>query len=130
MKVKNLIIGIIAIAVIGVIIFFALKMTKDIKNNDVNSANVVEAESEEVVNDASNVIEDGNGGKYPMVHQVWEISDASHTSELWFKIGSTRTSIFGWTKEVYGIAKGTDIFQEFTEEMRIQLEKEKEVEAQ
>ena len=60
MKVKNLIIGIIAIAVIGVIIFFALKMTKDIKNNDVNSANVVEAESEEVVNDASNVIEDGN----------------------------------------------------------------------
>ena len=60
MKVNNLIIGIIAIAVIGVIIFFALKMTKDIKNNDVNSANVVEAESEEVVNDASNVIEDGN----------------------------------------------------------------------
>lgn len=61
-----------------------------------------------------------------MVHQVWEISDASHTNELWFKIGSTGTSIFGWTNEVYGIAKGTDIFQEFTEEMRIQLEKERE----
>ena len=76
------------------------------------------------------VLHDEMGGVWPMVHQVWEISDASHTNELWFKIGSTRTSIFGWTKEVYGIAKGTDIFQEFTEEMRIQLEKEKEVEAQ
>jgi len=65
------------------------------------------------------------GGRWPMVHQVWEISDASHTNELWFKIGSTGTSIFGWTKEVYGIAKGTDIYQEFTDEMRKALEKEK-----
>ena len=73
------------------------------------------------------VLTDGlNGGRWPMVHQVWEISDASHNGELWFKIGSTGTSIFGWTKEVYGIAKGTDIFQEFTEEMRIALEKERE----
>ena len=72
------------------------------------------------------VIEDEMGGRWPMVHQVWEISDASHNGELWFKIGSTGTSIFGWTKEVYGIAKGTDIFQEFTEEMRIALEKERE----
>jgi hypothetical protein len=52
-----------------------------------------------------------------MVHQVWEISNASHTDELWFKIGSTGTSVFGWTKEVYGIAKGTNIFQEFTSEI-------------
>ena len=66
------------------------------------------------------------GGSWPMVHQVWEISDASHTNELWFKIGSTGTSIFGWTKDVYGIAKGTNIFQEFTEEMRLALEAEKE----
>lgn len=72
------------------------------------------------------VLHDDMGGSWPMVHQVWEISDASHTNELWFKIGSTGTSIFGWTKEVYGIAKGTDIFQEFTEEMRIALEKERE----
>lgn len=72
------------------------------------------------------VLHDDMGGEWPMVHQVWEISDASHTDELWFKIGSTGTSIFGWTKEVYGIAKGTDIFQEFTEEMRIALEKERE----
>ena len=72
------------------------------------------------------VLHDEMGNSWPMVHQVWEISDASHTGELWFKIGSTGTSIFGWTREVYGIAKGTDIFQEFTEEMRIALEKEKE----
>lgn len=57
-------------------------------------------------------------GEWPMVHQVWEISDASHTNELWFKIGSTGTSIFGWTKKVYGIAKGTDIYQEVTPEIR------------
>ena len=63
-------------------------------------------------------------GEWPMVHQVWEISDANHNGELWFKIGSTGTSIFGWTNEVYGIAKGTDIFQEFTAKLREQLEKE------
>jgi hypothetical protein len=63
------------------------------------------------------IIEDGYGHKYPMVHQVWEISNASHTGELWFKIGSTMSSIFGWTKEVYGIAKGTNIYQEMTQEL-------------
>ena len=72
------------------------------------------------------VIKGENGMSWPMVHQVWEISDASHTGELWFKIGSTGTSIFGWTKEVYGIAKGTDIFQEFTDKWREILEKERE----
>lgn len=69
------------------------------------------------------VIEDGNGGKYPMVHQVWEISDASHTNELWFKIGSTGSTIFGWTKKVYGIAKGTDIYQELTQKWIDEIEK-------
>lgn len=72
------------------------------------------------------VLNGENGMRWPMVHQVWEISDASHTGELWFKIGSTGTSIFGWTKEVYGIAKGTDIFQEFTAEMREAMERERE----
>jgi hypothetical protein len=71
------------------------------------------------------VMSDGYGHRYGMVHQVWEISDASHTGELWFKIGSTGTSIFGWTKEVYGIAKGTDIFQEFTNKWKEFLEAEK-----
>lgn len=60
------------------------------------------------------VITTPNGTEYPMVHQVWEISDASHTDELWFKIGSTFSTIFGWTNKVYGIAKGTDIYQELT----------------
>ena len=63
------------------------------------------------------VIEHENGMRYPMVHQVWEISDAGHDGELWFKIGSTMSTVFGWTKEVYGIAKGTDIYQELTPEM-------------
>ena len=64
------------------------------------------------------VISDGMGNRWSMVHQVWEISDASHTGKLWFKIGSTGTSVFGWTNEVYGIAKGTDIFQEFTKKWK------------
>lgn len=65
------------------------------------------------------VISDENGNKYPMVHLVWEISDAGvEGSGLWFKIGSTTTTIFGWTQEVYGIANGTDIYQEVTAEIR------------
>lgn len=68
------------------------------------------------------LINDEYGNEYPMVHQVWEISDASHTNELWFKIGSTGTSIFGWSNKVYGIAKGTDIYQEVTDEIRASWE--------
>jgi len=52
------------------------------------------------------------GGQYPMVHQVTEISNASYTGELWFKIGDTHDTTYGWTKEVYGIAVGTNIFYE------------------
>ena len=54
---------------------------------------------------------DKEGNHHYMVHQVWEISNSSHTNELWFKIGSTMTTIFGWTKDVLGIAKGTDIYE-------------------
>ena len=72
------------------------------------------------------VLSDDMGNRYPMVHQVWEISDASHSGELWFKIGSTHSSIFGWTKEVYGIAKGTDIFQEFTQKWKDYIMAQKE----
>jgi hypothetical protein len=68
------------------------------------------------------ILDDGMGHEYPMVHQVWEISDASHTNELWFKIGSTMSTIFGWTKKVYGIAKGTNIYQEITPEIRASWE--------
>lgn len=52
-------------------------------------------------------MEDG----YYMVHQVWEISDCGHDGKKWFKIGSTMSTIFGWTQNVLGIAKGTNIFQ-------------------
>lgn len=68
------------------------------------------------------ILDDAMGHEYPMVHQVWEISDASHTNELWFKIGSTMSTIFGWTKKVYGIAKGTNIYQEITPEIRASWE--------
>lgn len=72
------------------------------------------------------ILDDGIGHEYPMVHQVWEISDASHTNELWFKIGSTMSTIFGWTKKVYGIAKGTNIYQEMTPKWKEFLRKEQE----
>lgn len=70
--------------------------------------------------------------KYYMVHQVWEISDSGHDRKKWFKIGSTMSTIFGWTQEVLGIAYGTDIYQsprvwakmmEEEEKMRENLEK-------
>jgi hypothetical protein len=59
-----------------------------------------------------------NGEEYYMVHQVWEISDCRFDRKKWFKIGSTGSSIFGWTCEVLGKAYGTDIFQEVTDEIR------------
>lgn len=46
-----------------------------------------------------------------MVHQVWEISYGSSLDVPWFKIGDSHSSIFGWTIEVFGIAKGTNIFE-------------------
>lgn len=64
------------------------------------------------------IMTDDNGYRYGMVHQVWEISNCGHGEDLWFKIGSTGTSVFGWTKEVCGIARGTDIFQEVTPQIR------------
>ena len=57
------------------------------------------------------------GEEYYMVHQVWEISNCSHDHRRWFKIGSTGTTIFGWTDEILGKAYGTDIFQEVTPEI-------------
>lgn len=57
-------------------------------------------------------------GDYYMVHQVWQIADCGHDGRTWFKIGSTGTTIFGWTCEVLGKACGTDIYQEVTDEIR------------
>lgn len=70
------------------------------------------------------IIRSQNGQGFPMVHQVWEISDCGYDKERWFKIGSTMSTIFGWTKEVYGIARGTNIYQEVTDEILKELEKE------
>lgn len=55
---------------------------------------------------------------YYMVHQVWQKADFGHDGKTWFKIGSTMTTIFGWSSEVLGKAYGTDIFQEVTDEIR------------
>ena len=65
-----------------------------------------------------------SGNEYYMVHQVWEISDCGHDGRKWFKIGSTGTSVFGWSCEVLGKAYGTDIFQEVTPEIRAAWEEE------
>ena len=63
-------------------------------------------------------IKDETGQEYYMVHQVWEISSCGHDRKTWYKIGSTGTSVFGWSCKVLGKAYGTDIFQEVTDEIR------------
>jgi hypothetical protein len=55
---------------------------------------------------------------YYMTHMVWEISRCGHNGRPWFKIGSTGTSIYGWTQDVLAIAKGTDCYQKYTREYR------------
>jgi hypothetical protein len=55
---------------------------------------------------------------YYMVHHVWQKADFGHDGKTWFKIGSTMTTVFGWSSEVLGKAYGTDIFQEVTDEIR------------
>lgn len=55
---------------------------------------------------------------YYMVHQVWQKANFGHDGKTWYKIGSTMTTIFGWSSEVLGKAYGTDIFQEVTDEIR------------
>ena len=49
---------------------------------------------------------------YYMVHQVWEISNSGYDHAKWFKIGSTNSTIFGWTQEILGLAYGTDVYQD------------------
>lgn len=53
-------------------------------------------------------------GGYFMTHMVWEISRCAHDS-LYFKIGSSIGSIYGWTKDVYAIAYGTNCFEKYQE---------------
>lgn len=56
-------------------------------------------------------------GDYYMVHQVWEIANCGHDGRRWYKIGSTGTTVFGWSCEILGRAYGTDIYQEVTPEI-------------
>ena len=67
-------------------------------------------------------MKDETGQEYYMVHQVWEISNCGHDGEYWYKIGSTGTTVFGWSNEILGKAYGTDIFQEVTQDIRDQWE--------
>ena len=64
------------------------------------------------------------GQEYYMVHQVWEISDCGYDHRKWFKIGSTNSTVFGWSCDILGKAYGTDIFQEVTPEIRAAWEEE------
>jgi hypothetical protein len=56
-------------------------------------------------------------GDYYMVHQVWEIANCGHDGRTWYKIGSTGTTVFGWSCEILGRAYGTDSYQEVTPEI-------------
>ena len=48
---------------------------------------------------------------YIMTHLVINKSTA-HTDKPYFLIGDTNMNIYGWTSEIYAIAKGTNILEE------------------
>lgn len=54
--------------------------------------------------------EDGELHDYYMVHRCTEI--LVRGGERYFKIESTSNQFFGWTKDVYGVADRTSIFQD------------------
>lgn len=54
---------------------------------------------------------DENGNYYYMTHMVWEISNSGYDDKPWFKIGSSASSIYGWTQDILGYAKGMNIFE-------------------
>ena len=56
-----------------------------------------------------------DGSEYFMVHMVSLISDKGSDGNKWFQIGSTVGDIYGWTQDIYGIARGTGIFQKVKE---------------
>lgn len=55
---------------------------------------------------------DINGNSYYMTHMVWEISYSGYDGAPWFKIGSSNNSIYGWTQDILGYAKGMDVFED------------------
>lgn len=47
-----------------------------------------------------------------MTHMVWEISNSSYNGKPWYKIGSSSTSIYGWTQDIYALAVGMNVFED------------------
>ena len=55
-------------------------------------------------------LKEGGYGDFYMVHRCTEIYERD--GELYFRIEGTDGTHFGWTKDVYGIAESTGIFQD------------------
>lgn len=52
-----------------------------------------------------------NVNGYLMTHMVIMVSTSAADDEPYFLIGDTHMNIYGWTKEIYGIAYGTNILE-------------------
>ena len=51
-----------------------------------------------------------NVSGHPMTHMVMMVSDSS-SEKPFFSIGDTSLHFYGWTSDVYGIARGTSIVE-------------------
>lgn len=51
-------------------------------------------------------------GEYLMTHMVMMISSYSNCDKPYYLIGNTWMQYYGWTDEIYGIAKGTNVIEE------------------
>jgi hypothetical protein len=45
-----------------------------------------------------------------MTHRVIDVVKTPYRG-VWFKIGDTHATIYGWTQDVYGVAESTNIFE-------------------
>jgi len=54
-------------------------------------------------------LKEGGHGDFYMVHRCTEVYERD--GEIYYRIDSTDGTCFGWTKDVYGIAESTGIFQ-------------------
>jgi hypothetical protein len=55
-------------------------------------------------------LKEGGFGDFYMVHRCTEMY--TRDGEVYFKIEGTDGNCFGWTKDVYGIAESTGVFQD------------------
>ena len=60
-------------------------------------------------------------GQFFMVHRC--IDKVRRGDKVWYKIGTTGNTVYGWTDEVHGIAYSTDVYQEWTDEMEEEYQK-------